>query len=179
MSANNTSRAALARPHALHLDIDIDDGAWEPIADVERMLAPLAATVATAVALPHPVVRATVSLATDAVVRDVNNRFRQQDKATNVLSFPASGFVHPGAADGVSLGDIILARETLERESAEQAIPVADHFRHLVLHGLLHLVGYDHETDADAEVMEALETRILAQLGIPDPYRDPPSNEEH
>ena len=163
----------------LPLDIDIDEGDWEPIGDLEAMLQPLAVAGAGMVKLPHPAMRATVALATDAIVRDVNKRFRNQDKATNVLSFPTGGFVHPGEPEGAPLGDIILARETLRREAAEQAIPLADHFRHLVLHGLLHLAGYDHEIEADAEVMEALETHILAHLGIPDPYRDPPSTKEH
>jgi probable rRNA maturation factor len=68
------------------------------------------------------------------------------------------------------LGDVIIARETVEREAAEKAIPFADHLRHLTVHGLLHLLGYDHETDEDAEVMEGLETDILRHMGIPDPY---------
>ena len=108
-------------------------------------------------------------LSCDAEVRELNANWRKQDKPTNVLSFPAPK--QPGAGDDDRfLGDIVLAAETVLREAAEQGIPLENHFRHLVLHGFLHLLGYDHETDAEAETMEALETHILATLGVPDPY---------
>ena len=101
-------------------------------------------------------------------LRALNARFRGIDRPTNVLSFPAAEPGRPGKAR--ALGDIALAFETLEREAAELAIPLADHYRHLIAHGFLHLIGYDHETDTEAERMEALETRILARLGAADPY---------
>jgi probable rRNA maturation factor len=88
-----------------------------------------------------------------------------------VLSFPAPE--SPVALTTKPLGDIVIARETVEREAAERGIPFPDHLRHLTVHGLLHLLGYDHETDGDAFEMESLETDILARLGIPDPYGDP------
>lgn len=114
---------------------------------------------------------ATLMLSTDARVRLLNMQWRGIDKATNVLSFAsAAPPSHAGTAEARHLGDLILARETLVREAADLQISVGDHFRHLVLHGLLHLLGYDHETDEDAEEMEALETRILATLGVADPY---------
>ena len=111
---------------------------------------------------------ATLALADDALVRDLNRRFRGKDKPTNVLSFP-SGEV----ASGAPLGDIVVARETLEREAALDGKPIDHHLMHLVVHGLLHLLGYDHESDDEAEAMERLETAILAELGVPDPYADP------
>jgi probable rRNA maturation factor len=107
-------------------------------------------------------------LADDAVLRALNLRWRGLDKPTNVLSFPAAPPVRHG--DPVILGDIALAYETLAREAEGFGVPLVDHCRHLLAHGFLHLVGYDHETDAEAERMEALETRILRRLGAGDPY---------
>ena len=116
--------------------------------------------------------RAEVSLllTSDAEVRALNARWRGQDKPTNVLSFPAaaSGQV----AGSPTLGDIALAFETLAREADETGVPLADHYRHLVAHGFLHLIGYDHQTDEEAERMEALERRVMARLGVADPYAD-------
>jgi probable rRNA maturation factor len=117
-------------------------------------------------------------LADDDALRALNSRWRGIDKPTNVLSFPAPV---DAVADRVSraqrarlqschLGDIALAYETLAREAENLGVPLADHYRHLIAHGFLHLIGYDHETDAEAERMEALETRILARLGAADPY---------
>jgi probable rRNA maturation factor len=107
-------------------------------------------------------------LADDAMLRVLNLRWRGIDKPTNVLSFPSAP---PGRSeDATTLGDIALAYETLAREAEDLGVPLADHYRHLLAHGFLHLVGYDHETDAEAERMEALETRILARLGAADPY---------
>ena len=113
-------------------------------------------------------VEVSLCLADDAALRALNSRWRGIDKATNVLSFPSAQ--RGRLRDTQALGDIALAFETLERESAQLAIPLADHYRHLVAHGFLHLIGYDHETDGEAERMEALETRILARLGAADPY---------
>jgi probable rRNA maturation factor len=107
-------------------------------------------------------------LADDAALRALNLRWRSLDKPTNVLSFPAAPLGYGG--DLTALGDIALAYETLAREAEDLGVPLADHYRHLLAHGFLHLIGYDHETDAEAERMEALETRILARLGVGDPY---------
>lgn len=108
-----------------------------------------------------------IVLTDDAAQRELNRQWRGIDKPTNVLSFPQ---IEPfGPVVGI-LGDIVLARETLEREAAELDKPFADHFTHLVVHGFLHILGYDHEEEGDALDMEGLETRILASLGVPDPY---------
>ncbi len=107
-------------------------------------------------------------LADDAALRALNLSWRGFDKPTNVLSFPSATTGRPG--DAPSLGDIALAYETLAREAEDFGVPLADHYRHLLVHGFLHLIGYDHETDAEAERMEALETEILARLGVADPY---------
>ena len=111
-----------------------------------------------------------VLLTGDAEVRTLNARWRGQDKPTNVLSFPAAPAGRP--SESATLGDIALAFETLAREAEAAGVPLADHYRHLVTHGFLHLIGYDHETDEEAERMEALEKRILARLGVGDPYAD-------
>ncbi|HEY0918181.1 rRNA maturation RNase YbeY [Devosia sp.] len=110
-----------------------------------------------------------IVLTDDAEQRGLNRDWRGIDKPTNVLSFPQ---IEPfGPVTGI-LGDIILARETLEREAAALGTSFRDHFTHLVVHGFLHILGYDHVEDADALVMEGLETQILQSLGIADPYAD-------
>ena len=107
-------------------------------------------------------------LADDAALRALNLRWRGMDKPTNVLSFPSAP---PDRLRGATtLGDIALAYETLAREADDLGVSLADHYRHLLAHGFLHLIGYDHETDAEAERMEAMETKILARLGAADPY---------
>ncbi len=105
-------------------------------------------------------------LADDAQLKALNLRWRGVDKPTNVLSFPSAP---GGRAESVTLGDIALAYETLTREANELGAPLADHYRHLVAHGFLHLIGYDHGSDEEAERMEALESRIMARLGAADP----------
>jgi probable rRNA maturation factor len=115
-----------------------------------------------------------VMLTDDAGIRTLNNNWRGIDKPTNVLSFPAlppTGPVGPDDAPRM-LGDIAIAYETVRKEADEEQKPFDHHLSHLAVHGYLHLIGYDHENDADAEAMESLETEILAQLGIPDPYSD-------
>ncbi len=104
----------------------------------------------------------TIALADDRRVRALNARDRKKDKPTNVLSYPSG--------ERAFLGDIVLARQTVWREARQQGKNPADHVSHLVVHGTLHLAGYDHEDDAEADRMEALERRVLARLGIADPY---------
>ncbi|MGY3032220.1 putative rRNA maturation factor [Bradyrhizobium sp. USDA 4354] len=117
-----------------------------------------------------------VMLTDDAGIRALNSNWRGIDKPTNVLSFPAlqpEGAWKPGDAPRM-LGDIAIAYETMRREADEEQKPFDHHLSHLAVHGFLHLIGYDHENDGDAEEMEALEREILAHLGIPDPYADRP-----
>jgi probable rRNA maturation factor len=110
----------------------------------------------------------TIHLSDDEGVRALNKQYRAKDAPTNVLSFPAT----PPGRLGVSmlLGDVFLALETLEREAETEKKRLDDHFRHLVAHGFLHLVGFDHETAEEAKAMEAVEVRALARLGVADPY---------
>jgi probable rRNA maturation factor len=108
-----------------------------------------------------------VVLTNDAEQQELNRQWRGIDKPTNVLSFPQ---IEPFDPLTGLLGDVILARETLEREAAELGISFHDHFTHLVVHGFLHILGYDHLDDEEALEMEGLETQILASLDIADPY---------
>ncbi len=114
-----------------------------------------------------------VALTDDAALQALNKAWRGKDRPTNVLSFPAEmPDLPPGALQATPLGDIALAAETVQREAREQDKSFDDHLTHLTVHGLLHLLGYDHETTDDAAEMEALEIEILARLGVADPYRD-------
>lgn len=101
--------------------------------------------------------------------RALNRQYRDKDYATNVLSFPVE---LPRGVTAPLLGDLVICAPVVAREAREQGKQARDHFAHLTVHGILHLLGYDHLNDADAERMEALETRILATLGIADPYRE-------
>jgi probable rRNA maturation factor len=109
-----------------------------------------------------------IALADDAMVQAANRDWRAKDKPTNVLSFPAVPPDRIAAAQ--FLGDVIVAHETVAAEASAEGKPFADHLAHLVTHGVLHLLGYDHGTAAEAELMETRERAILAQLGVPDPY---------
>ena len=122
-----------------------------------------------------------VMLTDDAGIRTLNNNWRGIDKPTNVLSFPALQPTEGAPSDAPRmLGDIAIAYETTRKEADDEEKPFDHHLSHLAVHGFLHLIGYDHEKDADAEAMEGLEREILAQLGIPDPYadRDPDAGRE-
>ncbi len=160
-----------ADPSWLTIDVVFEDDAWPDPARVEAHVREAAAALA-AHAVMHGLQPggACIALSNDAHVQSLNASFRGKDKPTNVLSFPAPECPVPQAV--APLGDIIIARETLEREAAEKGIPLADHLRHLTVHGLLHLLGYDHENEDEAVEMENLETEILHRLGIPDPYGD-------
>jgi probable rRNA maturation factor len=109
-------------------------------------------------------------LADDAALHELNRLWRGQDKPTNVLSFPARP--HGGFAGPEALGDIALAFETVAAEAESEGKSLADHTAHLIVHGVLHLLGYDHGTEAEAAEMEALEVEALARLGIANPYRE-------
>jgi len=143
----------------------IEAGGWRPAEDEE--------TVARAIAeatrdLPHEIAGAELSivLTDDDAIRKINAQWRGKDAPTNVLSFPAA----PVQGAPRLLGDIVIAFETTTREAKDEGKPFAHHLSHLAVHGFLHLLGYDHESDAQADDMERLERDILARLGVPDPY---------
>ena len=158
-------------PPALEAELVIEDDRWSATPEVEAAVnAAIAALCATRPRGLPAASTATIVLACDSVVAALNARFRGKQTATNVLSFPAGpGATAPGAAP--YLGDVIIAHETVAREAADSGITLVHHVQHLTIHGVLHLLGYDHSLDRDAAVMEALETRILALLGVADPYQ--------
>lgn len=149
------------------IDVEVEDAAWtEALPEVEALTRrAAAATLASpAAGAAENLGGLTVLLTDDAAVEDLNARFRRQDRPTNVLSFPAS----PNPEH--HLGDVALAFGICAREAREQGKTLGDHLQHLVAHGVLHLLGYDHMDDAEALKMEGLERVILAGLGIADPY---------
>jgi probable rRNA maturation factor len=103
-------------------------------------------------------------------IRCLNREYRDQDKATNVLSFPAGPLAGLPADTPLLLGDIVVCASIVASEAAEQGKAVAAHWAHMLVHGTLHLLGFDHEDDSEAATMEALETKILTTYGFPDPY---------
>ncbi|MER8919172.1 rRNA maturation RNase YbeY [Mesorhizobium sp. M0802] len=152
----------------VEIDMSVEAGDWPDEAALTRLVdrAVSAAFAETAAAGPSEL---SIVFSNDAHIRTLNAGWRGKDKATNVLSFPAFPFPRGGKLPPM-LGDIVLAAETVAREAALEDKPFENHITHLVIHGLLHLLGYDHETDAEAEEMEAIERSALARLAIPDPY---------
>ena len=159
------------------MDLEIDsDAPWPADIDWESLADRAAGAAAhTVPELAHPRLSASIMFAADEDIRALNAEWRGKDKPTNVLSFPMLersdllDLTPVGPPE--MLGDIALAFETCAREADEKGVSLEHHAAHLIVHGLLHLAGYDHETgDADAEAMEALETKILAEMGIADPY---------
>ena len=145
------------------IDIEIEDDAWVAAAPQAQDLVQAAAAAALRQA-EFDGDAVTILLTDDDSVRDLNARFRGKDYATNVLTFPYD-------TEPTVCGDIVICAPVVAREAAEQGKPLAAHYAHLVMHGVLHLLGHDHETsDADAETMEAHERRLLAGFGLPDPY---------
>lgn len=153
-----------------------DDLDWEERAR-QAVEAALVLTPYAAIGDAAPLVEVAVRLTDDSEVHQLNRDFRGKDKPTNVLSFPQyepEEFASLSNTDDgeILVGDIVLARETCAREAEEKGISITDHATHLIVHGLLHLVGYDHMDDTSANAMEALEVKALASLGLGNPYED-------
>jgi probable rRNA maturation factor len=154
----------------IDIDILVETDGW----DAEPVLRDLSATAIGAAwktlsGGEQPASELSLVFTDDASIKELNNDWRDKDKPTNVLSFPAFN-LKPGQPPGPMLGDIVIARETVVREAAEEGKPFDHHLSHLIVHGFLHLLGYDHLSDAQAEEMEALERKALEHLAIPDPY---------
>lgn len=149
---------------AAMIDLIIEDEAWET---ASPGLDALARACQTAAVRLEPRLDGEIALlaTSDEAMRALNSRFRGKDAPTNVLSFPSDG---PAGF----LGDIALARETCTREAADKGIALSDHAAHLIVHGMLHLIGYDHQEPGEADKMERRETEILASMRIADPYAD-------
>jgi len=151
------------------IDISAESEGWTKIPDLETRIR--RAAEAAMLDNEAPPSEISVVLSDDEHIRELNKHHRGMDKPTNVLSFPPARMKTPSGATRF-LGDIVLAFETIEREAAEEAKPLENHLSHLVVHGVLHLLGYDHEDEEEAETMESRERQILAKLGIPDPYAE-------
>jgi probable rRNA maturation factor len=153
------------------IDMAVEGGAWDGEEAMEALARrAFAAAFAVASDRPRDEVEISLLLTDDAGIRELNRNWRDKDKPTNVLSFPAPSV--PGMPGSRPLGDIALAFETVKREAENEGKTFEDHVTHLLVHGLLHLLGYDHELEAEAEIMEGLEVKALASLGIADPYRN-------
>ena len=151
------------------IDVVIESAAWEKAHGAEAAVRRALSEAAIATGANFKDRALAVLLTDDAAMRRLNAQYRHIDKSTNVLSFPPAASV--GRAGAVkSLGDIAIAYQTAAREAHDEGKPFADHLAHLAVHGFLHLLGYDHESDKAAEQMEGLERLILARLGVPDPY---------
>jgi len=164
------SAAAKRQDRAVEIDVVVESDAWSACPDADATLRRAVGAAADAAGKFGTLA---VMLTDDAAIRTMNAQWRGIDKPTNVLSFPAGA--QPGLPGEAYLGDIAIAYETVAAEAAAEQKSFSDHLAHLAIHGYLHLLGFDHETDAEAVRMESLETRILAGLGIADPYADPAS----
>lgn len=157
--------------HALDIEIGCDAGAWTDALPAVEAIVRRAATAAWVSGNGEQGAEGaeiSIMLTDNASITALNEKFRGKNGPTNVLSFPADDPGAPGR--GRLLGDVVLAFETLRDEAREQGKTLADHASHMAVHGVLHLLGHDHETREDAAAMEGLEIRVLAGLGVADPY---------
>lgn len=146
------------------VDVLVKDEGWnELIENLESFCARVIEAAKNTADNPTPG-EVSIALVDDAEIRALNKTYRGKDKATNVLSFPDSG-------PAPILGDIVIARETVAQEARTGKISISDHLSHMLVHGFLHLQGYDHENENEAEIMEALETQTLQALNIDNPYK--------
>lgn len=154
----------------LEPDILVEDSRWHEALDVERLVVRAIDAVIEATKEPlSPETEISFLFADDARLRELNGEWRHKDAPTNVLSFPASAEARRFAP---VLGDVALSFETIEREAQRDGTSFENHTLHMIVHGLLHLLRYDHEDEASAGKMEALESRVLVSLGAPDPWSD-------
>ena len=153
-------------PGSLEIDILTAARVWDQLPDAQRLVR--AAARAAWLCGPGGPTEVSVLLDGDQALKSLNAKWRNKDGPTNVLSFPGPDTQAPGQVR--HLGDIALSYDTLAREAAAEGKPMSHHLQHLVVHGMLHLQGYDHDIPADADEMEERERTILAGLGVPDPY---------
>lgn len=155
---------------SLSCDVLVEAGGWAGEAELEALVAAAVGATLAELGLAPDGSEVSVVFTDDAHIRELNAGWRDKDKATNVLSFPAFPVKNGTKVLPPMLGDIVLAYETVKDEAALDEKPLEHHLSHLLVHGMLHLLGYDHETDVEAEEMEGLERRVLARLAIRDPY---------
>ncbi len=177
MDSADAVSAAEPEPR-LQVEVMIAAGDWSAAEPVDDAIGEIVRVVSNWPGLLDCASEATVCLSDDAEVSQLNAQFRGKPQPTNVLSFPADVVFGQTPAEGDAslppqqLGDVILAAETVATEASDSNIEMRHHLQHLVAHGLLHLLGYDHQTNGEAKDMESLETAILQSLGIADPYAD-------
>lgn len=162
----------------LEIELIIEDQRWSEISKDFSFLKEAAllalsqeATETAPLAMKSPHRLAVLVMSDDASIKDLNKTYRGKDKATNVLSFPSTESLLPGEEnEPVHIGDVILAYDYVSEEAKNEKKALQTHLSHLVVHGVLHLLGYDHETSKDAEAMETLEIKLMKQLGLENPY---------
>jgi probable rRNA maturation factor len=171
----NGGDGSMAPSPAVSVDIVMESTLWEAVRGVEALIVQAVEAALRVGGMDHREdAELSVVLTDDSGIQALNKVWRGKDQPTNVLSFPA---VPPERmAESPALGDLVLAYETIEREATELGIGIESHITHLVVHGTLHLFGYDHMSDTDAERMEMLEVAVLATLGIADPYAGEPES---
>ncbi len=153
------------------IEITVEEPRWQKaLPNCDSVVQTIVQIVLETVATYLTAYEISIVLANDNFVQKLNRQYRDQDKPTNVLSFPTMDSPTPNRP--IILGDVILAYETIKRETEEQNKTLEEHFSHLLIHGVLHLLGYDHQTPAEAEAMEAIEVNILAEFNITNPYID-------
>jgi probable rRNA maturation factor len=175
ISEHKRNSGAMAQSALPITEVLVVADAWQNEPDAETAIQRAIAVAAEMVDADTGGAELAVMLTDDTGIRTLNNNWRGIDKPTNVLSFPALQPTGEARSDDDAprmLGDIAIAYETTRREADDEQKRFDHHLTHLAVHGFLHLIGYDHEKDQDADTMEALETEILMQLGIPDPYAD-------
>jgi len=156
------------------IDVIVEASGWPDAGQLQALVKSATQAIFTSVECTIlPDSELSIVFSDDTRVRDLNDRYRGKEGATNVLSFPGDS-THDDAF-GPMIGDVILALETVANEAGTSGQPLTHHMTHLVIHGILHLLGYDHQTPPEAEIMEQLETRLLEQLGIADPYPEDPA----
>jgi probable rRNA maturation factor len=151
----------------VEVQIACDDPCVPPVREIETWISRAVAASGRSLVSETEL---SVRLVDKVEIRTLNRDYRQKDAATNVLSFRAGAINGLPADTAQALGDIVICAEVISEEAAEQEKPVEDHWAHMLVHGTLHLLGYDHDTDADAAEMERLEARILTDYGLTDPY---------
>lgn len=158
----------------LHIDIAIQDPEWEDLKGVETLALTTVRMAMQMIELPKNLedrdIEISVALANDDLTQVLNREYREKDSPTNVLTFATLDSEEPQTDGPLNLGDIVLSYQTVQREAEEQQKFFQDHVSHLLVHGTLHLLGYRHKDDDDANIMETLEIRILEKLGVQNPY---------
>ena len=152
------------------LEIDADDEAWAMLPGAADLVEAAAAATFARLGLDMAGKSLSIVLSDDESVAELNGRWRGKPAPTNVLSFPADGSMPVPPGEPRPLGDIIMASGVVQAEPGDQGKQLQHHFSHLVVHAILHIMGYDHIDDEDARKMESIETEILASLGVADPY---------